>query len=76
MGFGALAKQTTGRNWPLLLLLHDPCHRAPLYLLEYDFRSLLHAARLCKTVTCPSLKGGCFLFGAAAAVALHEQDRF
>ena len=52
MGFGALAKQTADRNWSFLLLLHDPCHRAPLFvecLLESDFRSspvLLGSAKL------------------------------
>ena len=30
MGFGALAEQAADRNWSFLLLLHDPCHRAPL----------------------------------------------
>ena len=49
MGFGALAAD---RNWSFLLLLHDPCHHAPLfveYLLESDFRSspiLLGSAKL------------------------------
>ena len=56
MGFGALAGQAADRNWSFLLLLHDPCHRAPIYLLEADIRSLLHTAGLRYTVTCPFLK--------------------
>ena len=56
MGFGALVGQAADRNWSFLLLLHDPCHRAPLYLLEGDYRSLPHTAGPCLTVTCPSLK--------------------
>ena len=53
MGFGALAGRRLIGIGLFLLLLHGPCHRAPLYLLEADFRSLLHTAGLRYTVTCP-----------------------
>ena len=38
MRFGTLAVQEANRNWSFLLLLHDPCHRAPLYQLKANFR--------------------------------------